>query len=416
MLRDWFYRHAGHVHGPVTIRDLRAAVLLRFVNPDDLVRERVLGDWTPVNQVPDLHEVARPQPGDKAGAKRSGFTLVELLVVIAIIGVLIGLLLPAVQAAREAARRLSCQSKLRQTALALLNHESSKKRFPAAITGNVGSNPADVNASSLRESWVISLLPFIEEQRLQDSYNRLLSPVHSSNSGIRATRLPALLCPTDSYNSGPFMGSQGAATSAWGDNWARGNHAVNASLGPSNVPSWNTGATPEGWNNVFRRGVMGFNRAATMREITDGTTRTVLVVEIRAGLTPADNRGVWAMGLAGASSVWAHGGIEGDAYGPNCVEPGADDIFNCDQVRAVVGGLDALVKQNMGCYGHTPAQAGQATARSLHAGGVFAGMVDGSVRWITDNVQVLPSDSSNLSVWDRLMLSADGQVVPSDEM
>lgn len=44
MLRHWFYRHAGHVHGPVSIRDLRAALLLRFVNPDDLVRERVLSD------------------------------------------------------------------------------------------------------------------------------------------------------------------------------------------------------------------------------------------------------------------------------------------------------------------------------------------------------------------------------------
>lgn len=77
MRRNWFYRHAGHVHGPVTIRDLRAAVLLGFVSPDDLVRERVLGDWMPAREVPELHEVARLQPGEESGTNRSGLPLVE---------------------------------------------------------------------------------------------------------------------------------------------------------------------------------------------------------------------------------------------------------------------------------------------------------------------------------------------------
>ena len=165
MLRDWFYRHAGHVHGPVTIRDLRAAVLLRFVHPDDLVRERVLGDWTPARKVPELHEVARPQPGDKAGTKCSGFTLVELLVVIAIIGVLIALLLPAVQSAREAARRISCGSNLRQVGVAMLSHVDAKRVFP----------PGGVRcptASFYGHSWWIPLLPFLEEASMYDRFDK----------------------------------------------------------------------------------------------------------------------------------------------------------------------------------------------------------------------------------------------------
>lgn len=165
MLRDWFYRHAGHVHGPVTIRDLRVAVLLRFVNPDDLVRERVLGDWTPARHVPELHEVAQPQPGDKAGPTCGGFTLVELLVVIAIIGVLIGLLLPAVQSAREAARRISCGSNLRQVGLAMLSHVDAKRSFP----------PGGVRcptASFYGHSWWIPLLPFLEEASIYDRFDK----------------------------------------------------------------------------------------------------------------------------------------------------------------------------------------------------------------------------------------------------
>src|SRR5262247_3134396 len=87
------------------------------------------------------------------------FTLVELLVVIAIIGVLVALLLPAVQAAREAARRMRCSNNLKQLSLGLLNYEDVYKTLP----------PAGINTNQM--SWVVMLLPYIEQKNLFDQFN-----------------------------------------------------------------------------------------------------------------------------------------------------------------------------------------------------------------------------------------------------
>ena len=96
-----------------------------------------------------------------------GFTLVELLVVIAIIGILIALLLPAVQAAREAARRSSCTNNLKQLALAMHNHESTYKEYPAGREGCDGAcNPKNGPGTS----GFVYILPYIEQQNLYDQF------------------------------------------------------------------------------------------------------------------------------------------------------------------------------------------------------------------------------------------------------
>ena len=92
---------------------------------------------------------------------RTAFSLVELLVVIAIIGILIALLLPAVQSAREAARRASCQNNLKQIGLALHSFESPHKRLP------IGSK----YTQGWGTSWWVELLPQLEEQSLYQQLN-----------------------------------------------------------------------------------------------------------------------------------------------------------------------------------------------------------------------------------------------------
>ena len=111
------------------------------------------------------------------------------------------------------------------------------------------------------------------------------------------------------------------------------------------------------------------------------------------------------MGNASGSGLWAFG-YEGDDNGPNCSSIWADDLAACGDVWSAMGSGPAVAKAGMACYpGNCPNV--EQTARSLHAGGVNICMADGSVRFISDYVQ-LGSSPTNLGVWDKLSLSNDG--------
>lgn len=100
--------------------------------------------------------------------QKQGFTLVELLVVIAILGILIGLLLPAVQSVREAARRMQCINQMKQICLAAHNYHDTQKRLPPSCHGT-RSNSTTYTATGY--SWLVDLLPAMEEGSLYDTLN-----------------------------------------------------------------------------------------------------------------------------------------------------------------------------------------------------------------------------------------------------
>jgi len=361
-------------------------------------------------------------------SEHRGFTLVELLVVITIIGILIALLLPAVQAARGAARRMQCQNNLKQLALALHNYHDQWGIFPPSSCWWPATTEAEKlqiespTTQVLRENWVIMILPFLEQQALHDSFNLSLPISDTANEPARSTRLSVMLCPEDSYNRKPFNGSGDADTAQWNDNWARGNYAANASLGFMTY-RWHAGSGLDnprsaafedspGWVSPKARGVMGANASVGIAEIKDGTTNTVLLGEVRAGVISYDCRGTWAMGGA-PTALWCHGYM-GDCYGPNCQVLASDDIAACPRIAAHFGGQAELARQTAMPCALASYPNMQQTARSQHVAGVHVAMADGSVHWIGDFIHVRPSSYTNPSVWDRLMLSADGFPISSE--
>jgi prepilin-type processing-associated H-X9-DG protein len=176
------------------------------------------------------------------------------------------------------------------------------------------------------------------------------------------------------------------------------------------------GTGPGGWGNKYLQGVMGANVALRPSDIRDGTSKTILLGEIRAGLIPQYSRGTWAMS-GGASALWAHGYLWDD-NGPNALFPAADDERACTDVQITFGGSSGsgsrgeitLLRMGMPCWFNDSPDT-QQTARSMHAGGVMVAMCDGSATWINDYIELGLSYTplpGALGLWDKLNLSNDG--------
>jgi prepilin-type N-terminal cleavage/methylation domain-containing protein len=373
---------------------------------------------------------------------RSAFTLVELLVVIAIIGILVALLLPAVQAAREAARRAQCQANLKNISLAVLNYESARKELPQGSTyltdptGNTGTNMDFVS------TWAIDIMPYMENQPIYDSFDRktpVRQPLTEAGATTAALRAKfnargsdpgVFLCPSDQANAVKFQGPTGG--NGLGENWGRGNYAANVGAnGVANLnlnalstpqpnikhgrdPSWRGTMTGQFWPPTAR-GVMGPNAAVRLAQITDGTSKSMMLAEIRTGVDQTDPRGTWALGHVGGNMVGGHGS-GGDSNGPNnCTLVGkADDLpsdkgiisFSC------AGAADSLLAQCMTCnddsFGFP-----QAAPRSSHAGGIFVAMCDGSVSYVADDIETSGQFGACCKAWDYLIMSADDGFKPA---
>jgi prepilin-type N-terminal cleavage/methylation domain-containing protein len=264
-----------------------------------------------------------------AGNNRSprAFTLVELLVVIAIIGVLTALILPAVQHAREAARRMSCQNNLKQIGLGLHGYHDTFRTFPPGalisipptVTTICGSGNGFLAVDVIGEaaqgaarhgtSWMLRILPYIEQGTLYDQWDFHRSVI--GNSTVAGTDVAIYYCPSrrNRVTNRAIMFA----------NWSAGGNDYGGCIGACN--GWHNCGRHETWVVVQGRrpldscrGIFAVQRGTRMADVTDGTGMTIMVGEVQRldeGTDVTTSRDGWAVGGVSTHFSTCSDGCEG---------------------------------------------------------------------------------------------------------
>ncbi|GAA4444831.1 DUF1559 domain-containing protein [Novipirellula rosea] len=358
------------------------------------------------------------------GSKR-GFTLVELLVVIAIIGVLVGLLLPAVQAAREAARRMSCGNNFKQIGLGLHNYHASFNKLPMQSGGTTNASDPDSPSpetdvagshNRMRLSWLVGLMPFIEQQALWDQISNPYDPngdgvapfyqpmgaspartlaQHTGGQEYKPwlTNIPTLRCPSDPGNGLPSQGRTNYAASL-GD-------AVHL-LPLGSIPFDNGKVGSGNYTrdaNAACRGMFRSRQAMAFRDVLDGLSNTIAAGEIATDLGDNDAR-TRPVVKAISANLWFAGN---SIACRGLLDPNRPQFFN-QQLgtitseeerrgfrwaygRPLYTGITTVNPPNSElCMRLSAETDGMLSPSSRHQGGCHVLMGDGAVKFITDSI------------------------------
>ena len=357
--------------------------------------------------------------------KRSGFTLIELLVVIAIIAVLIALLLPAVQQAREAARRSQCKNNLKQIGLGLHNYLETFGQFPPGRMTPSRGDSIGIPCWYGHVSPLYHILPYID---LANVYNqidhnetrvRAAGPVCNKNDFVKTLALPVFMCPSDprhtpGNNTNSYRANFGSSVYA-------GRH-FGSGIAVDPVYTPRAAAALDG----VMGGAFGDNGGVKIGHFTDGTSNTAMYAErmigsvdtgtislgnfmhrnggspLVTGSSPTnDTASVIAACAAGDATVAANyrqdfGWTSGDdpAWYYSSFQHGAyNHVQTPNYFRPDCG---------VGSIPDDESDVAIMTARSLHTGGAHTALADGSVKFV--------SNSIDLGVWRAAGTRAGGEV------
>jgi prepilin-type N-terminal cleavage/methylation domain-containing protein/prepilin-type processing-associated H-X9-DG protein len=314
-----------------------------------------------------------PQP-----KHRPGFTLIELLVVIAIIAILIGLLLPAIQKVREAGARAQCQSNLKQLALALHNHANTFGGFQPHQSVTVPLTA--FTSTTIVVNWGVLILNEIEQGPIAAIYDTTKNFNDPANQQAVQTQLAVHHCPSapDPNRVFPWPSNPAGLTIPLGVSDYTGVAGVNAGMWPNLLTSPKPGNV-KGIMNLAGN-VIGIPAApyTTFAQITDGTSSTLLLVEC-AG-RPSIYWGSVNSNTLGSSAGWAQDNTTGFQ--------GGDPVTHSTNSRCMIN-----CTNNLGAY-------------SFHPGGVNVAMGDGSVRFLSDQIQP--------EVFAALCTLEGGEVIPDN--
>lgn len=298
------------------------------------------------------------RPGLAHDAAPAGFTLVEVLVVVAIVGMLAGMLLPAVSAAREASRRVQCRSHQRQIGLGVLGFEAAWRVFPAS--GWTRPGPGNPDGTAL--GWRTAILPYLEQVDVRSLYDTRQHWWQGTNLAVASIPVPIYVCPS----TPPLEPVLRAIAKA-----PRPALTVTLPLAGVDYEAIQgvhpTAIDPARYSTGARFAVM--HRDSTTRQawITDGTSRTIMIVE-----------------AAGRPSVYRQGRLRGDLANDQGIGwADSDGAFSLDGTSSD-GSREGCGRAN-GCTVAVNARNDNEPS-SFHPGGVDVLFADGHVAFINATI------------------------------
>jgi prepilin-type N-terminal cleavage/methylation domain-containing protein len=314
--------------------------------------------------------------------KRNGFTLVELLVVIAIIGVLMALLMPAIQAAREAARRATCQNNLKQIGLGLHNYADAKKRLPVG---------ARAHANGMGFSWWVSILPYLEETAVYENFDfRHGAQEEVNHIVVDKVELSFMKCPTSTVPSQrqiklmmpPPSFKTIEATSALPAYVGIAGSANSHDFIEQRISKCCSGSPPN-LGQASGGGMLIPNSAISLN-ISDGTSKTLIVAETSDFAFDAAGN---PKNIGGGNPNGWHSGTIAVGTPPDYKHrtPGLapPQYFNIVTINYPIN------TRTIPLVGISESHGPNNPLTSPHSGGVYGVMVDGSVRFLEDSMDLV---------------------------
>ncbi len=290
-------------------------------------------------------------------SRRVGFTLIELLVVIAIIAVLIALLLPAVQQAREAARRTQCKNNMKQIGLSLHNYESTNRCFPIGSFSPLSTVP----------NWRLQLFPYFDQSAL---FNRMDFTLAFTGNGVNTNTttlsklvLPAYVCPSSALDPCANLGNN--------TQFIQVPMYVGVAGATPDVAARTVGSSSNYGGFYTNNGMLLHNQTTRIRDAVDGTTNVIVVAEQSGRVGTSDIRSGYYGGYTGTSFV-------GAVTGTN---PASADSWSCGLTS-----VQYKFNSPTAAAGSDNSYDANTVINSFHVGGVHALLGDGSVRFISDNI------------------------------
>ena len=354
-------------------------------------------------------------------ATKKGFTLIELLVVIAIIAVLIGLLLPAVQKVREAANRSKCTNNLKQMVLATHNFEGVYKALPAGAGSlpyyaansptRVDPTPTNTAPATQRPTPQALILQYVEQAAKYSQFN-FERDVHQddANAAARTQDVATFLCPSD-----PSKGAFTVNVPAVNVNGPMGRLSYFASIGNDSRPTNEDGTTGGPFFVPFTTAQWRGGNKATGHKFTsigDGLSNTAMWAEIKRGTAATSGAGT----RTDPQDVFQSAALNtGTVPGSPITIPPASCATPTGTIFRYAGMQYHRSFAFTSFYNHTTlpndTTSGDCSdlsnlhlsARSYHGGGVNVGMCDGSVKFVTQAVDLVN--------WRRMGARSDGEPV-----